>query len=343
MSDESGAPEFSLDAAREAVAGGDDGGTEIVGREEEQDLDGDGGDDQRVSDSSDSGPDGRDGDSGADSQPADDQQQQPRSISFEEHQNLQAALREARGETRELRAFVQQLALKDQKPEAKPEPKRHFADMPELPTEADMEADPLTALRQMAQFQKYLQNQMVTRAEQRAQETQEQAQRREQQQRQQQAVQAYTGHLAKLEETTRAQNPNYDAAVDFVLDSEAQQLAVTTGMSLDQAKRVAIQRAQKTAFDLMSRQQDPTHAMLKLAEMRGFQPGSAPGGEQNDVGNKEIQRLRAGQAASKGLGAASGGSVKRSTPSLEAIAKARGPALKKTIEAYKAAAKAASR
>lgn len=136
-----------------------------------------------------------------------------------------------------------------------------------------------------------------------AQTAAQQLQALQQQQAQEQQFRQIATTVQTVEQEFRQAKPDYDSALQFMLDSRAKEFAAF-GHDASTAKQLAAQEMAQSALMNAARGLNPAEIAYRVAEARGYRPATVSA-------DQKLQMQAKGVAASKslGTGAASGGKM----------------------------------
>jgi hypothetical protein len=109
----------------------------------------------------------------------------------------------------------------------------------------------------------------------------------------------------------REQKPDYDAAINHVVNARAQELSLY-GLTPPQIQQTIAEEATEIVRSAISQNRDPAELGYQIALSRGYRPaetGAANGAEQPSKAQQTIDAIAKAQAQSKSLGGAGGGKV----------------------------------
>ncbi len=127
-----------------------------------------------------------------------------------------------------------------------------------------------------------------------------------------------TQHLASVTATSeaayRAEHPDYDDAINHVVQARARELHLY-GVPVADIQRIIVDEATEIARTAVTRGMDPAELGYKIAVERGYRPSQgggngAPAGQTNGSGTAaaKLDAIARAQGANKSLGAGGGGS-----------------------------------
>jgi hypothetical protein len=107
----------------------------------------------------------------------------------------------------------------------------------------------------------------------------------------------------------REQKPDYDAAINHVVNARAQELSLY-GLTPPQIQQTIAEEATEIVRSAISQNRDPAELGYQIALSRGYRPAeTANGTEQPSKAQQTIDAIARAQAQSKSLGGAGGGKV----------------------------------
>ena len=148
--------------------------------------------------------------------------------------------------------------------------------------EQEFNSDPLGSIQKQV---KSLQEQITTTH-------QSEQQAAQQQQQEQQFFQAIAAQVNEFRQTT----PDYDDALNFVLNSRRDEL-LAMGVNENDANMRIGHEAQEISMNAFQSGQNPAKVVYQMAKLRGFNPPKA---------TKNLENIKKGQQASSSLSGASG-------------------------------------
>jgi len=246
-------------------------------------------------------------DAGAEGEGGEQQQRGP--VAYEEHQNVQKALRAARESERRVTEQLNGVtALINSLRTQRQQPQEQQREEPKLPT---IEEDPIGHFTgQLAQMQRTIDELRTGNTQ-----TQQQFEQSQQQQ-------AFVNTVAQSEVAIRATTPDYDAACQHLEAGRVAELEAIYGDDNPQAiamaqhyglpsvahLRAAILNQDRitVAQQAIMLGQSPAQLYYNLAKQRGYKP-AAPGGQQKTPAQQQLDATRRGQKAAKSIGGGTGG------------------------------------
>lgn len=116
--------------------------------------------------------------------------------------------------------------------------------------------------------------------------------------------------LSSSEAEFRAATPDYDAAIDHVVNARAQELALY-GLNAVQVQQTLQQEVLDITRSAIEQGRAPAEVAYQLATLRGYRPetpqnGSQPPVQQQSAAQRTVEAVAAARAGSRSLGQASG-------------------------------------
>jgi hypothetical protein len=106
----------------------------------------------------------------------------------------------------------------------------------------------------------------------------------------------------------REQKPDYDAAINHVVNARAQELSLY-GLTPPQIQQTIAEEATEIVRSAISQNRDPAELGYQIALSRGYRPAETANGGEQSKAQQTIDAIAKAQAQSKSLGGAGGGKV----------------------------------
>lgn len=184
--------------------------------------------------------------------------------------------------------------------------KERFKDPPPAPS-TPYDEDPTEHIRQQAEIDRQASTEQVAKLQD---DIKNFTEEQKQQYAEIQFTQARDSHVTAFKQST----PDYDAASDFISEMKSREYKAVGIIEKGEIEKGLQGEWNNFAYKVMAAGGDPAKAMYELAIANGYKANGSP---QKTQAEKTIETIEKGQAVSKSLAGAGGGS---GDPSLEQIA-----------------------
>jgi hypothetical protein len=132
----------------------------------------------------------------------------------------------------------------------------------------------------------------------------------------QQELQQLGGFMHQSETAFREKQPDYDAAIEHVVNARARELSLY-GLSVPQIQQTISQEATDIVRSAVAQGRDPAELGYEIARSRGYQPKQAETAKPNGGAQAMLDAIATARTQGKSLG--SGGGAAPKTLTIEAV------------------------